>query len=249
MHGQAAIDVKGLKKDYGEVKALAGLDLVVESDQVFGLLGPNGAGKTTLISILTGLQKATAGECKVLGNPISERQASVKSRVGVCPQSGAIYQQLTGVENVVLFGRLYGLSKEESENKANGLLARVGLESDAGRKAGTYSEGMKRRLSLVMALVHSPELTFLDEPTVGMDPQSRRAVWDIVREQKGLGRTVVLTTHYMEEAEQLCDTVGIIDHGELIALGSPSGLMSKYCKDDLEEVFIHLTGRGIREEI
>lgn len=243
-----AIKVEGASRRFGDVAALDGLDLVVEEGALFGLLGPNGAGKTTLINLLSGLQKADRGICRVLGRPVPERLDEVKPLMGVCPQSGAVALGLTGQENVELFGVLYGLPKDEAKARANTLLERMGLGGDAGRKAGGYSEGMKRRLSVAMALVHDPRLAFLDEPTVGMDPQSRRAVWDFLLELKGDGKTVVLTTHYMEEAEQLCDMVGIIDHGRLIEQGAPRELIASYGKRDLEEVFMHLTGRKMREE-
>ena len=249
MQEKIAIEVEGLEKEFGEVKALKGLDLKVESGQLFGLLGPNGAGKTTLISIICGLQKATSGRCSVLGQSVPEHLSEVKGKMGVCPQSGAVFGQLTGAENVELFGRLYGLCKEEAEDRAADLMEKVGLATESNRKVRGYSEGMKRRLSLAMAMVHRPELAFLDEPTVGMDPQSRRAVWELIRQYRAQGCTIVLTTHYMEEAEHLCDKVGVIDHGQLIALGSPSELISRYNKKDLEEVFIALTGRRIREAI
>ena len=243
-----AIEIRGLTKRYGEVRALDGLTLSVERGQLFGLLGPNGAGKTTLISILTGIEYADEGSCSVLGHEVPSGLAQVKPLIGVCPQSAAILGSLTGLENVELFGALYGFDKRTSHEMAESLLDKMGLENDAGRRADKYSEGMKRRLSVAMALVHEPMLAFLDEPTVGMDPQSRRAVWDFLLEMKKDSRTIVLTTHHMEEAERLCDKVGIIDHGKLIEVGTPGHLIAKYGKKDLEEVFIHLTGRKIREE-
>jgi len=243
-----AIEVEEVRKRYGQVQALDGLDLTVEEGQLFGLLGPNGAGKTTIINILTGLQASDQGTCKVLGHSVPSELDQVKPLMGVCPQSGAIVSTLTGLENVELFGALYGMDRKVVHERAAELLGRMGLSDDSRRKAGDYSEGMKRRLSMVMALVHDPQLAFLDEPTVGMDPQSRRSVWDFLLELRGENKTVVLTTHYMEEAEQLCDRVGIIDHGKLIEIGDPKDLIARYSKRDLEEVFIHLTGRKIREE-
>ena len=238
-----------MRKTYGKVVALDGLDLRVEKGQLFGLLGPNGAGKSTLINVLSGLQSADQGSYSVLGYDLPRQIGVAKQSMGICPQSGAVFGHLTGLENVQLFGELYGLDKRKSKAKAEELLVRMGLNGEARRKASTYSEGMKRRLSVAMALVNSPRLAFLDEPTVAMDPQSRRAVWDFIKELKAQEHTVVLTTHYMEEAQQLCDAVGIIDHGQLIALGSPAELISKYGERDLEGVFIQLTGRRIREEV
>jgi ABC-2 type transport system ATP-binding protein len=151
-------------------------------------------------------------------------------------------------ENAELFGKLYGMPKQEIKDRVDELMKKMGLIDDANRRAGNYSGGMKRRLNLIMALVHDPEILFLDEPTVGMDPQSRLAVWDFIREVRKRGKTILLTTHYIEEAEQMCDRVGIIDHGKLIALGAPKQLNDKYKEKNLEDVFIQLTGRKIREE-
>jgi ABC-2 type transport system ATP-binding protein len=156
---------------------------------------------------------------------------------------------LTGAENVDLFGNLQTMNKETLKTRSRMLLEKMGLTEEAKRKAEKYSSGMKRRLSLILALIHDPQIAFLDEPTVAMDPQSRHAVWDFIKELKKEDKTIILTTHYMEEAEELCDRVGIIDHGKLIALGSPKDLISKNKVKNLEEVFIKITGRKIREEI
>ena len=156
---------------------------------------------------------------------------------------------MTGNENVALFGNLHAMDKETLKKRSNMLLQKMGLAEDAKRKAEKYSGGMKRRLSLTLALIHDPQIAFLDEPTVAMDPQSRHAVWDFVKELKAQNKTIILTTHYMEEAEELCDRVGIIDHGKLIALGTPKELISKNSVKNLEEVFIGLTGRKMREEL
>jgi ABC-2 type transport system ATP-binding protein len=155
---------------------------------------------------------------------------------------------LSGRENVELFGNLHAMQKEKLKKNTDELLEKMSLSEDANRRLGKYSGGMKRRINLIMALVHDPQIAFLDEPTVALDPQSRHAVWDFIRELGKKGKTIILTTHYMEEAEELCDRVGIIDHGKLIALGTPKQLKEKYKAKDLEEVFIGLTGRKIREE-
>jgi ABC-2 type transport system ATP-binding protein len=172
----------------------------------------------------------------------------VKELIGVCPQDTPVYSYLTGRENAEFFGNLHAMPKEKLKENVDALLQRLGLLEDSKRRVGKYSGGMKRRLNLIIALVHDPEIAFLDEPTVAMDPQSRHAVWDFIRDLKKNGKTVILTTHYMEEAETLCDRVGIIDHGKLIALGTPTALMRKYKAKNLEDVFIQLTGRKIREE-
>jgi len=167
----------------------------------------------------------------------------------MCPQEPAFYEHLTGRENIILFGNLHGVSKKELHNRADDLLNRVGLIEGATRKAGTYSGGMIRRVSLVMALIQDPEIAFLDEPTVAMDVQSRRATWEFIKDLKSRGKTVILTTHYIEEAEALCDRVGIIDNGKLIALDTPKNLLATHNAENLEEVFIKITGRKIRETV
>jgi ABC-2 type transport system ATP-binding protein len=243
------IVIESLVKKFEDITALDGLSLQVEKGELFGLLGPNGAGKTTTINILCGLIKPTNGSATVGGYDVLKEPAKVKELIGVCPQETAIYPYLTGAENVGLFGNLHAMNKETLKTRRDMLLEKMGLTQDAKRKAEKYSGGMKRRLSLILALIHDPQIAFLDEPTVAMDPQSRHAVWDFIKELKKEDKTIILTTHYMEEAEELCDRVGIIDHGKLIALGSPKDLISKNKVKNLEEVFIKITGRKIREEI
>lgn len=246
---EAAIVIEDLVKKFEDVTAVDGLSLQVEKGELFGLLGPNGAGKTTTINVLCGLIKPTSGSAKVGGYDVQKETAKVKELIGVCPQETAIYPYLTGAENVELFGNLHAMNKETLKKRRDMLLEKMGLGGEAKRRAEKYSGGMKRRLSLVLALIHDPEIAFLDEPTVAMDPQSRHAVWDFIKELKKEDKTIILTTHYMEEAEELCGHVGIIDHGKLIALGAPDDLISKNNVKNLEEVFIKLTGRKIREEI
>ena len=246
---QDAIIVNDLTKRFEDVTAVDELNLEVERGELFGLLGPNGAGKTTVINVLCGLIKPTSGSVVVAGLDVQKDPHKVKELIGVCPQETAIYPYLTGLENIDLFGNLHAMNKDLLKARRGKLLEKMGLIADAKRRAGKYSGGMKRRLSLALALIHDPQIAFLDEPTVAMDPQSRHAVWDFIKELKKEGKTVVLTTHYMEEAEELCDRVGIIDHGKLIALGSPKELTSSNDVKNLEEVFIKLTGRKIREEI
>ena len=234
-------------KRFEDVTALDGLDLEVARGELFGLLGPNGAGKTTAINILAGLLAPTSGRATVGGLDVSEERAKTKALIGVCPQDTAVYDHLTGRENVELFGNLHGMDRERLKANAIEMLDTLGLSGDADRRVGKYSGGMRRRVNLVMSIVHDPEIAFLDEPTVAMDPQSRRAVWEFTRSLKNRGKTIILTTHYMEEAEALCDRVGIIDQGRLIALGSPGRLKEQHGASNLEEVFIGLTGRSIRE--
>jgi ABC-2 type transport system ATP-binding protein len=241
--------MENIVKKFEDVAAVDGVSLQVANGELFGLLGPNGAGKTTTVNILCGLLKPTSGTASVGGYDVQKENAKVKELIGVCPQETAVYPYLTGLENVELFGNLYALNKNTLKTRRNLLLEKMGLTQEAKRRVEKYSGGMKRRLSLIMALIHNPQIIFLDEPTVGMDPQSRRAVWEFMGELKKEGKTIFLTTHYMEEAEALCDRVGIIDHGKLIALDSPKALISKNKVKNLEEVFIKLTGRKIREEI
>jgi ABC-2 type transport system ATP-binding protein len=215
-----SIVIDHLSKNYRDIAALDNLTLQVKGGELFGLLGPNGAGKTTAISILCGLVKPTNGTATVCGYDVVKESAKVKNLIGVCTQETAVYPYLTGTENVDLFGSLYCLDGITLNSRRDQLLSKMGLIDDAKRKAGKYSGGMKRRLSLILALINNPQVAFLDEPTVAMDPQSRHAVWDFLKELKEEEKTIILTTHYMEEAEELCDRVGIIDHGKLISIAS-----------------------------
>lgn len=246
---EISILMDNIVKRFEDVIAVDGVNLQVKEGELFGLLGPNGAGKTTTVNILCGLIKPTSGNAMVGGYDVQKENTKVKELIGVCPQETAIYPYLTGAENVELFGNLYTLDKNTLRMRQKMLFEKMELTQDAKRKVEKYSGGMKRRLSLIMALIHDPQIIFLDEPTIGMDPQSRRAVWDFMVELKKESKTIFLTTHYMEEAEVLCDRVGIIDRGKLIALDSPKELISKNDVRNLEEVFIKLTGRRIREEI
>jgi len=246
---EVAIIIDNLTKRFEDVTAVDELSLEVEKGELFGLLGPNGAGKTTTINVLCGLLEPTNGSVSVGGYDVRKEPSKVKELIGVCPQDTAVFSYLTGRENVELFGSLHAMPKEKLKKNTEELLAKLGLLDDANRRVGKYSAGMRRRINLLMALVHDPEIAFLDEPTVAMDVQSRHAVWDFIKELKKQNKTVILTTHYMEEAEELCDRVGIIDYGKLIALGSPKQLKAKFKAKNLEEVFIQLTGRRIREEL
>jgi len=246
---ESAIVISDLVKRFEDVTAIDGLSLQVEKGELFGLLGPNGAGKTTTINVLCGLLRPTSGSATVDGFDVQEQPEKVKELIGVCPQETAVYPYLTGAENVELFGNLHTMNKDALKARRDMLLEKMGLAEEAKRRAEKYSAGMKRRLSVILALIHDPQIVFLDEPTVGMDPQSRRAVWGFLKELKKEGKTIILTTHYMEEAEELCDRVGIMDYGKLIAFGSPQNLISKDNVKNLEEVFIKLTGRTMREEL
>ncbi len=244
---QNGIKVENLVKKFGDITAVDGLSFEVKPGELFGLLGPNGAGKTTTINIMTGLHKPTSGTAIVGGFDIKSQITEIRKLIGVCPQDPALYPYLTGKENVELFGNLHTVPKKILKQRTEELLELVGLVEGATLRAGNYSGGMIRRISLVMALINDPEIAFLDEPTVAMDPQSRRATWGFVKNLKERKKTVILTTHYIEEAEALCDRVGIIDRGKLIALDTPQVLMQEHNADDLEGVFLKITGRKIRE--
>jgi ABC-2 type transport system ATP-binding protein len=239
-----AIETRGLVKRYGkEVLAVDGVDLSIPANQIYGLLGPNGAGKTTTISILTTLLEPTAGEARVLGLDVVKRAADVRRRIGVTFQEMVLDDELTGRQVMDYHGRLYRLGQAERKAKIEELLALVELEEAADRKAKTYSGGMKRRLELARALMTAPQVLFLDEPTLGLDPQTRARIWDYLRALKEEGdMTLLMTTHYMDEAEELADVVGIIDRGKLVAEGTPQDLIEQMGADT-----IHVVGEGDRE--
>ena len=246
---EAAIVIENVTKKFEDVTAVDGLSLTVDKGELFGLLGPNGAGKTTTINMLCGLLEPTSGSVRVGGYDVRNEPNRVKKLIGVSPQETAVYPHLTGKENIELFANLHTMPKEKLKRNVDDLLQKLSLRDHAHRRVEKYSGGMMRRTNLAMSLVHDPEIAFLDEPTVGMDPQSRRAVWDFIRELKKHNKTVLLTTHYMEEAEELCDRVGIIDYGKLISLGTPQQLKKQSNARNLEEVFLQLTGRRIREDV
>ena len=246
-HGSVAVSINGLTKDYCALRALDGITFTIPEAEVFGLLGPNGSGKTTTINCLTGLSKPNGGTIRVLGFDAQSQGLEVRRVLGVSPQETAVYPYLTGEENVRLFGELYSVPRRILAARVDYVLEKLGLLDVAKHRVSRYSGGMKRRVSIAMALVTDPKVILLDEPTVGMDPQARRAVWDFILELRDEGKTIMLTTHYMEEAEELCDEIAIIDHGRLIEFGSPENLDAKYHARDLEDVFIQLTGRRIRE--
>ncbi|MAT97121.1 MAG: ABC transporter [Anaerolineaceae bacterium] len=219
------IQVKNLTKAYGEVTAVNDLSFNVHKGEIFGFLGPNGAGKTTTLSILEGLPKADGGQVAVLGLDINSQTQAIKQRIGVQLQSTSLLPDLTVLEQVQLFGRLYG--RQPTKQEMMQLLERVGLVGKTAVFPEKLSGGQQQRLALALALINQPEIIFLDEPTTGLDPQSRHVLWDIIRGLRDQGKTIVLTTHYMEEAETLCDRVGIIDHGTLVALDTPGALINR----------------------
>jgi ABC-2 type transport system ATP-binding protein len=221
------IRVDHLRKRFGAVTAVDDISFAIAPGEVFGLLGPNGAGKTTTINMMVGVLSPDAGSVKIDGASDPTRPA-VRRRIGNAPQSLAIYDQLTAEENLHFFGRVYGLSGDRLKERVRWTLKLVGLSDRAKDRAATYSGGMKRRLNLACALVHDPPLLLLDEPTVGVDPQSRNLIFDKIEQLKGEGRTVVYTTHYMEEAERLCDRIAIIDAGRILALDTLDNLLRQH---------------------
>lgn len=222
---EVAIKVQNLQKAYGSVHVLKGLSFTIQRGEIFGLLGPNGAGKTTTLSIIEGILQADTGQVVVLGMDLSTHAAQIKRRIGVHLQSTSLLPDLTVLEQMLLFGRLYGVVI--NRERALSLLDKMGLRDMARHLPENLSGGQRQRLALAIALVNDPEILFLDEPTTGLDPQSRRALWNMVRQLRDEGRTIVLTTHHMEEAEMLTHRVGIIDNGELLALGTPCELIQQ----------------------
>ena len=222
------ISIKNLTKRFGDRIAVAGIDLEIKSGEIFGLLGPNGAGKTPTVRILTLLSKKNSGSVKICGYDIEKDSERIKELIGVVPQHMSLDQDLTGRENLVLQARLHHLkNKAAMEQRINEILEFVELTDRADDKSRRYSGGMKRRLMIGMALLHKPKMLFLDEPTVGLDPQVRRKMWDLIRKMNESGMTVLLTTHYIEEADQLCRRVAIMNRGRIIAVDTPQKLKEK----------------------
>jgi ABC-2 type transport system ATP-binding protein len=217
-----------LHKSYGATVALDGVTFQVDQGEMFALLGPNGAGKTTLLSILSCLLEATSGEARILGRKVVANDLELRRQIGIVPQELALYGDLTGRENLAFFGGLYGVSGKALARRCDEVLEAVGLSDRAGDRVDTYSGGMKRRLNLGVALVHQPKLLMLDEPTTGVDPQSRNHIFEEVRRINAAGVTVVYTSHYMEEVQTLCRRIGIIDHGRLIACDTLPELLKRF---------------------
>ena len=249
-----AIEAEQLVKHYtgrgGDVEAVRGVDLHVREGEVFGFLGPNGAGKSTTVRMLTTLMTITSGSARVAGVDVTADPEEARRRIGVALQEAGLDIRQTGRELVILQGRLYGLSQAQAAERASDLVKLVDLEGDADRRIKGYSGGMKRRLDLASALVHRPDVLFLDEPTTGLDPASRLTVWDELRRINDQGTTIFLTTQYLEEADQLCDRLAIIDSGLIVAEGTPSELKADLRQrrglieePTLDDVFLEATGR------
>ncbi|WP_448809455.1 ATP-binding cassette domain-containing protein [Agromyces bauzanensis] len=229
-----AIEARGLRKRFGRAEVLAGLDLAVPAGTVFALLGPNGAGKTTTINILTTLVRPDAGSAHVAGFDVAAQPEEVKRRIALTGQSAAVDEVLTGTENLVMLGRLSGLGRRGARGRATELLDRFGLEDAAGRRVGTYSGGMRRRLDLALSLIAPVPVLFLDEPTTGLDTRSRQELWSVIRSLAESGTTVFLTTQYLEEADRLADRIAVLDGGRVAAEGTAEELKARVGGDVVE---------------
>jgi ABC-2 type transport system ATP-binding protein len=237
----AAVEIRNLVKSYGDLVAVDGISFKVERGEVFGLLGPNGAGKTTTVECLLGLEDPDQGEIRVLGNENGAQSSAVRAKIGVQLQTTGLLNQLNVREQAALFAGLFPRALPLEE-----VLGLVGLTAKAKTATKVLSGGEKQRLAVALAILNDPELIFLDEPTTGLDPQARRSLWDVIRELRGRDKCILLTTHYMEEAEQLCDRVAIVDQGRIIALGPPTRLINKHFKETAIEF---VAEDGARPEI
>jgi ABC-2 type transport system ATP-binding protein len=250
MSDSPIIEIRDLTKFYkgSDEPALNSVSLTIFRNEIFGLLGPNGAGKTTAISILCGLFSPTNGDVIIDGFNLRSEKEQIKQIIGVVPQELALYPTLTARENLTFFGNMYGLHGKPLKEKIAHSLSIFGLEKHANRKIASFSGGMKRRVNLIAGLLHDPKILFLDEPTVGIDVQSRIVILDYLKEINKNGTTIIYTSHYMEEAEHLCSRVAILDRGKVISLGIPAQLLAERPEfKNLENVFIHLTGKGLRD--
>jgi len=244
---EPVIQTHGLTKRFGDLTAVDHIDLSVMKGEIFGFLGPNGAGKTTAMRMLSTLSKPTEGTATVGGYDIVAQAEQVRKIIGMVAEKLILYPRLSGVENLEFFGRLYGMKGDVLNSRVDELLRMVRLERFKDMPAGGYSSGMRQRLNIVRGVIHDPEIVFMDEPTVLLDPQSTSFVRDLIRDLNKEGKTIVLTTHVMDEADRLSDTIGIIDHGKIIAVDSPRNLREKHHCETLEDVFLELTGRALRD--
>jgi ABC-2 type transport system ATP-binding protein len=241
MSDDLAVDVRGLRKSYGDQLVLDGVDLAVRTGTVTALLGPNGAGKTTVVGILSTLLRPDGGTARVAGHDVVADPQAVRGAIGVTGQLSAVDDLLTGVENLRLMTQLHHLGRAAGRERTDALLARFGLTDAAHKPVSTWSGGMRRKLDLAMTLVGSPAVVFLDEPTTGLDPRSRRTLWDEVRALVAAGTTILLTTQYLDEADHLADRVAVLDGGRVVAEGTPAELKSTHDAGTLDDVFLRLT--------
>ncbi|MFH1639528.1 MAG: ABC transporter ATP-binding protein [Chloroflexota bacterium] len=241
---------RDLQKSFNSQKAVSGVSFTIQKQEIFGLLGPNGAGKTTTIRMLATILVPDQGDVTIGGHSVRREAPAVRRLIGVCPQELALYEDLSAFENLVFFGRMVGLGNREARTQATDYLDLTGLAERAKGRVSKYSGGMKRRLNLAIALMGHPEMIFLDEPTVGIDPQSRNNIYDTILNLRDKGMTVLYTTHYMEEANHLCDRIAIMDGGQIIAMDTPLNLRKQIGPPEqvtLEDVFLKMTGRSLRD--
>ncbi|MBN4065779.1 ABC transporter ATP-binding protein [Candidatus Amoebophilus asiaticus] len=243
------IKVSGIRKDYGSIQALKGISFDVGIGECFGLLGPNGAGKTTAISIISTLLEADQGNVEIDGRELKSNKSYCKQVLGVVPQEIALYNNLSAYDNLMFWGSLYNLKQRELKLKIEDRLKRLGLYERRNDKVKNYSGGMKRRINIAAALLHSPKILLLDEPTVGIDPQSRNLIFEVIETLKAEGLTIIYTTHYMEEAERLCDRIAIIDYGEIIAMGNLQELIAKIEAREIVKIKSENLEEGITEKL
>lgn len=229
-----AVEVDALDKRFGALTAVSGLSFTIERGEIFGLLGPNGSGKTTTLNMISGLSNPTSGRIAVFGMDPRRQSSAVKRLLGVVPQETALYEELTAERNLGFHAELFGFAGNEKKRRVTRMLELAQLTDRAKSRVSTFSGGMKRRLAIVRAILHDPWLVYLDEPTLGVDVQSRNAIWDYIKQMKAEGRSVLLTTNYLEEVNALCDRVAIIDHGTLVALDTPLALKSQYGQSVVE---------------
>lgn len=245
------IEVKNLVKVFHsrgrKIPAVNDVSFDIFKGEIFGMIGPNGAGKSTTFSMLTTLIKPTSGSIKVAGFDVEKQDDKIRPLIGIVPQKLSLYPLLTARENLELMGNLYHVPKKVMEEKIDYYLKLVGLEASADRYTGGFSGGMKQRLSVIAAVIHDPHILFWDEPSTGLDPQTRNVIWKLARKFNEEGRTLVFTTHYMEEADNLCDRVAVMDSGKMVALDNPKTLKKKTGSTSLEEVFVHFTGEEVRD--
>lgn len=248
---ETIIEVRDLTRVFisrrAKITAVDHISFDVNKGEIFGMIGPNGAGKSTIFAILSTLIKPTSGSIKVAGFDAEKEDTKIRQMIGVVPQQYSLYSDLTARENLELMGNLYEVPKKVMEERIGYYLKLVNLEAHADRFTGRFSGGMKQRLSVISAVIHDPEIIFWDEPTTGLDPQTRQAIWKLARKFNSEGKTLIFTTHYMDEADKLCDRVAIMNEGKLVALDTPENLKKSSNSASLEEVFIHLTGEEIRD--
>ena len=244
---EKAIHTLDLTRRFGDFTAVDTVNIQVQRGEIYGLLGPNGAGKSTIIRMLSTLLAPTSGSATVAGFDVSSEANEVKKRIGLVSEKLILYTRLTATQNLIFFGRLYKVDSSTLSKRIDRLLEMVKLTQFKDRPISTYSSGMRQRVNIVRALLHEPEIIFLDEPTIALDPQSTRFIWDLVKGLKSRGRTIVLTTHMMEEADELADRVCIIDHGKVMTADKPRALKDKFHTESMLDVFLNVTGRDMRD--